>query len=276
PGTATQETIRVQAINPITRVITAYFRLPHGNNAAVVVPFMTGRVPGKINLNTVNDPEIFHCLFNSMPANFFNANDVDVMYQSMIQSRNRNPFRSLATGHVPNGDYQYEIGAGVQDTILRPNNVTNVGLLFEPLTAVASNAHPWVRSEALGKVFNNVTVRSNCFAVWITVGYFEVDANGRFQQDANNRPKEIGREDGTELRHRYFAIIDRSVLEQWMLRATMRYLSAVASPTPSPTPPPQPNVGRLRQFAPGLDPRQDNVIDNETLPAPVVYWSRIQ
>jgi hypothetical protein len=285
PGTANQEVIRVQSIIPTTRQIVAYFRLPHGNNSPVVVPFMTGRVPGKINLNAVNDIEVFRALLDWQPGNLFTPPDVDVMYASMLQSRNRNPFRSLATGHVPNGDYQYEIGAGVQDTVVRPNNVTNVGLLFEPLTALANDAHPWVKSEALNKIFNNLTVRSNCFAVWITVGYFEVDASDQFLQDANGRAREIGREDGTELRHRYFAIIDRSVFEQWMLRATMRWLSAVAPPTPSPTPLTQPNVGRLRQEAPRLDPRRDSEIlldpsqpngPRETLPAPVVYWSRIQ
>src|SRR4029078_9396907 len=48
-----------------------------------------------------------------------------------------------------------------------------------------------------------ITFTSNAFAVWVTAGFFEVDAAG-------NAIQEIGKIDGRNVRHRTFAVVDRS------------------------------------------------------------------
>lgn len=64
--------------------------------------------------------------------------------------------------------------------------------------------------ELMHKIYNNVTIRSNVFAVWLTVGFFEVisppGAPIQFGQ-------EIGRADGRNIRRRMFAVIDRSTMK---------------------------------------------------------------
>ena len=58
---------------------------------------------------------------------------------------------------------------------------------------------------------NLVTTRSSVFAVWITVGYFEVDADGALRVDSSNDGVEWGRSTGESVRNRGFFLVDRSI-----------------------------------------------------------------
>ncbi len=120
---------------------------------------------------------------------------------------NDRPFLSLATG--PRAD-----GGGIESTLLRSDHGTGGRRLFESDVPAGTPAndpsrHPYVQYEMLTKLFNNVTTRSNVFAVWVTVGFFAVT-------DATTRPvklgAEIGRAEGRPVRHRLFAIVDRTGL----------------------------------------------------------------
>src|SRR5262249_58017750 len=78
-----------------------------------------GRVPGKVNLNTVWDPETFRALCDPQPSSPFTLADVDALYARLVALRTPGgkpgpadrPFLGLAVGHSPSpGDALYPPG----------------------------------------------------------------------------------------------------------------------------------------------------------------------
>jgi hypothetical protein len=177
------------------------------------------RYPGKININTIWDPEVFAALCDGQAAgntnpSFFTDADVATIYKQLAAQRTPNgvpgvtdrPFWGLATGlSVP--DRQNPRGRSIEDTLLRSFN-GGAQRLFQPAIPAVTNAgsHPYAQYQLLTKVYNNLTTRSNVFAVWVTVGFFQV-------MDDTTRPvklgPEIGRAENRHVRHRLFAIVDR-------------------------------------------------------------------
>jgi hypothetical protein len=186
---------------------------------------MGGRVPGKANLNTVWDQQILEALADPEASNYYAKADVDTIFQNLMKARTPNwqnspalsaadsPFLATSSGIVPAGDTQYPGGLGIENTLLRSDptdNNANVNLrrrLFDITTAPQN--HPYLQKQLLTKLFGNVTTRSNVFAVWVTVGFFEVidDTTLPVRLGA-----EIGRSENRHVRHRMFALVDRSVL----------------------------------------------------------------
>jgi hypothetical protein len=75
------------------------------------------------------------------------------------------------------------------------------------------NRNAFFRYQELTRLANCVTTRSNVFAVWLTVGYFEVtpasvDAG---HPDGWTLGQELGSDTGKIERHRAFYIFDRSI-----------------------------------------------------------------
>jgi hypothetical protein len=191
-----------------------------------------GRVPGKININTMNEVEIWRALADQV-NNFssFQATDVDLIYRRLMLSRTASgiggapgltdrPFKSLATLPIQQGDLQYPLGTSpLSDTVLRqglsdPSQATNPPTNVPLFTYATQPTHAYQQNELLQKITNNLTTNSNVFAIWLTVGFFEVqdvDSAG----NAIVPPKigsEIGRNQGQQIRHRMFAIVDRTGL----------------------------------------------------------------
>jgi hypothetical protein len=123
----------------------------------------------------------------------------------------------------------------MNDTLLRridPNDVNTQSLI----TVIPSAVHPYQSHEAMRKIMNNTTTVSHTFAVWMTVGYFEVpdrDASGNTIQnpapsgvpgvpDFVRLGKEYYKEVPGDTRHKFFAIVDRS------------NVALVADPRPAP------------------------------------------
>src|SRR5262249_23684053 len=110
-------------------------------------------------------------------------------------------------------DQQYPKGINVNDSFFasRQGN-TSQPRQFEFPTQTGGINQPYQAYEAMAKIFNSVTTRSNTFAVWLTVGFFEVTSPAGVMP-----PKlgaEIGRAENRHVRHRMFAIIDRTNLLQ--------------------------------------------------------------
>ncbi len=212
-----------------------------------------GRVPGKININTMSpaDLEVFRAIVDAQQGNTFytagaatDTTVVDPIFNALIARRSPgaggvpgaggaanpdNPYLSLATGHSGVNDAVSIAQRSLNDTVLRP---VAPGLGFDgkrmleptypttpfitpngpyPATATQSTIyHAYQRYELLNKIYNNLTVRSNVFAVFMTVGFFEVE-------DERTTPvtlgAEIGRSENRHVRHRSFAVVDRTHLQ---------------------------------------------------------------
>src|SRR5690606_22405258 len=70
---------------------------------------------------------------------------------------------------------------------------------------------PYFRTEMLQKVTNLTTSRTHQYAVWVTVGLFEVVEPGDPSKLIPDKlGPEVGRAEGRNQRFRYFALIDRT------------------------------------------------------------------
>jgi hypothetical protein len=196
----------------------------------------TYREPGKINLNTIYDQAVFTGLLNGRATPTWDdfgksrrnapgayvagavqplamvANDCPTVFPF--------PFRSSGAGHM--------VPTLVPDT-LTPNREVNATVLREGATAghplfeaTTANLYddaarnPYFRYEGIQRLANLTTTRSNVYAIWITVGYFEVTPapagyNTQIYPDGYQLGRELGIDTGEVERHRAFYIFDRSL-----------------------------------------------------------------
>jgi hypothetical protein len=95
--------------------------------------------------------------------------------------------------------------------------------------------HPYFRGEMMQRVLNLSTVRTHQFAVWITVGFFEVVREGDISMLNSPYPAaafdvmgpEIGAETAQNVRHRSFFVVDRLKLTGFNPDAVGGYRPAV-------------------------------------------------
>ena len=159
-----------------------------------------GRIPGRVNVNTIDasaaKSEVFEALCDAEPGNLFYGGagtpdtTVDAVWATLKTQR---PLWGMARARF-----------------LHRRAVPNAGLAQTLLGSAANNAggtNPYQRLELLNKIYNNTTTRSNCFAVWLTVGFFQIT-------DDQTQPMKLGPEinlaQGKNIRHHMFAIIDRT------------------------------------------------------------------
>jgi hypothetical protein len=138
-----------------------------------------------------------------------------------------NPYRAQDAGDlVPNitGLQRTTVDTGLlrsQTLTSQPNNTVGTPPLFgmdRPGTVQGNeyqdtDRNPYFRHQQFQKIGNLFTTQSNCYAVWVTIGYFEVDTvtPGQAWPDGYTLGQEIGLDSGNVTRHRAFYIIDRSI-----------------------------------------------------------------
>jgi hypothetical protein len=237
---------RVPWFDQSNRLYRAFAFLGTGSRVAGTAA--GGRVAGRVNVNTIWDPETLLALCDPQPANGFMAaqvanpadpTDPNTIFGRLLALRTPGgvpgakdrPFLGLGVGHSPapadesyppGGDSLFPLGSGINDTLLR--SATEGDATTPRLFEVPGAPHPYWKYELLAKLSNRVTTRSNVFAVWLTVGFFEV-------RDDSTRPvklgAEIGRDLGLQRRHRLFAVVDRTRLKLFATRSQ----TAVVLPT---------------------------------------------
>ncbi|MBA63274.1 MAG: hypothetical protein CMJ76_13030, partial [Planctomycetaceae bacterium] len=182
------------------------------------------RDPGKININTIFDPAVYAGLMNGHPgpsyANWFDsrrgyprAGGNLLSFNANMPSLFTNPVRPAGSGDiVPLTGLER---TDVELSILRNNQAGNQLLNNTGYTEQARNArrNSSFKYQSVQRLDNLVTGRSNVYAVWITMGYFEVTAAPPtpVNPDGYQLGQEIGNDRGEVRRHRAFYMIDRSI-----------------------------------------------------------------
>jgi hypothetical protein len=186
------------------------------------------REPGRLNPNTCTSEAVWTGLMNYYPgltdmSPFVRSrkgyDDADTNHPTRFS----NPIRSYAGQMLTTVLPQDLSTAEVNATLLRAHptaaGVPLFGLtLGEPCD---TSRNPFFRYQGLQRLGNLVTTRSNVFAVWITVGYFEVQPAVRpdltadqlraIYPDGYMLGQEAGADRGDIKRHRAFYIFDRSI-----------------------------------------------------------------
>ncbi|MBN2476936.1 MAG: hypothetical protein JXB62_20175 [Pirellulales bacterium] len=220
------------------------------------------REPGRVNLNTIAGNRVFEGLMNGFPASAgsgFNGfdwanfkrsrrgasgallstmnpadpNDWMRWVNPLFPTRIESPFRSYGGSYlVPPVPAGMQSNVEVDATLLRGQTGASVPApLFDHVQGsdvFNTQRNPYFRYQGLMRLGNLVTTRSNVYAVWITVGYFEVQPRpmridpltgfewspARYQAvypDGYALGQELGVETGEVTRHRGFYIMDRSI-----------------------------------------------------------------
>jgi hypothetical protein len=182
------------------------------------------RDPGRININTIFDGEIWEGIakgFPSMDTTTFAAAVAESRQgytgsglDSSYPTRFANPFRPATSAHLSPLPSLRKTGNDVN--LLRSAGGST------PLFSFASTdqyrnteRNPFFRYRGMQRLANMLTNQSNVFAVWITVGYFEVEPNpggvDAAHPEGYRLSREVGIDTGQIKRHRGFYLIDRSI-----------------------------------------------------------------
>mgnify|MGYP007059389257 CR=1 FL=1 len=172
------------------------------------------RDPGRVNLNTMPDRAVWEAIDSNGQAGvtrYTSWDKVDASRRGTHDGIGRfaNPFG----GGITNGTVSAVTQSNIELTMLRHDidpatgTLGTLPLFGPPVSSGHYNdpaAHAYFRMQALHGLGNIVSTQSNVYAIWVTVGFFEVDGTG-------TPIRELGNDTGEVRRHRGFFMYDRSV-----------------------------------------------------------------
>jgi len=191
-------------------------------------PIYSYREPGKINLNTVTESA-----WKGLKGNRIRFPDYSTEWLPIRGTNFEFPFRSSASALlVPDisslgGGGSLAPNTPIETTLLR-NDQAGTAKFFKTEDSSSPSANMYNEYENAARLSSMTTNRSNVFAVWLTVGYFEVEhssyGDGKHPSHITSQAmfdavypdgyllgKEKGIDDGTVKRHRAFYLIDRTI-----------------------------------------------------------------
>jgi hypothetical protein len=177
------------------------------------------REPGKINVNTAAGDAVLNGWLGTIGQAFSvngtdgNFQNIGVQYSAIRDSRQAQPFRNAAAfaKTPPGGAANDPVAASWLRT----------GAANDPLFNTFGNL-PWAdpardssyRYETFRRIGATTTTRSSVFAIWVTVGFFEVNEDGTLEYYLSQGIEtgvELGADRGKARRGRGFYLIDRSI-----------------------------------------------------------------
>ena len=239
-------TVPSRFIGTETLLNPKFFGSRNGITFGRLTPFSTianYREPGFVNLNTISDRRVWNALIeqSAVPA---------PSYQRIVRSRRgygetdqliapgyldensppsffANPFRSTGCGLLaPVAGMEID---DIDATLFRSEGdlasfatMTNPMVLMKSVVDLDSQLAPirdtrnsCFRYELLRRLGNMVTTRSNVYAIWITIGYFELEPSpggiNAAHPDGFQLGQELGSDTGEVSRNRGFFLVDRSI-----------------------------------------------------------------
>ena len=167
------------------------------------------REPGRVNVNTVTSKNVWEALFGKTDPASLPAWNKDLLSGSGSPAKSllevfqkiKDP-TVLKLGFLDFHNDEISFEDTNHDGILDMGEDTNANGVFDTPNDDYRNTDKniFFRYQTMNRLANNVTVRSNVFAIWITVGFFE-----------NGSTKELGSDTGELDRHRGFFLFDRSI-----------------------------------------------------------------
>ena len=201
------------------------------------------RTVGKVNINTATPEEVFFVLTNPSQRKRWQA-----IYIRREAPSPPQPIYGFAPGRIDASPPPLPNGLSREDSWWRMDSGRNSQVFLDAFPNPNPDPLHEQTTNLFADLYDKITTRSNVFAVWCTVGFFEVDPN------TGTLGPEIDADVGRQVRYRFFAIVDRTIIAEWMLQKGI---------------PVETQLGRT-----DIDPRRPG--PNGEPPPCVIYWSRIQ